>query len=259
MDGSRFDSLTRSLSVAISRRRAVGGLLSGSLSMLGWGSAPDAAAHDLLPRCKKKSGKQKKKCLKKARAHNATHVTQTPPGCIPNCAGKNCGPDGCGSTCGSCNDGTCTAGTCVCRPGEEVCQGRCVPKCGSLQVRRPGCTCCGGLSASCSPGSHPCCSNRCSSSGFCEGRSVGEVCDFNEQCTYENCTGGICRCPSGTELCTIGSNACALPCPQGQTRIPNSCNCCIESGSPCGTTSTPCCSGGICQQTSKQCIALNTP
>jgi hypothetical protein len=180
---------------------------------------------------------------------------QVPP-CIPNCAGKNCGLDGCGSVCGPCNDGTCTDGVCVCRNGEEVCEGRCVPSCGALQIRRPGCTCCGRPNSPCSTGSHTCCSRRCSSSGLCEGQPVGDPCQFNEQCTYENCTGGICRCPSGTEQCIPGNNACAPPCPPGQARKPNSCECCIANGSSCASAPSSCCSG-FCQQSTNICRAVN--
>ena len=96
MDGSHFDRLTRSLPLASSRRRAVAGLFLGSLGLRSWRNAKDADAHDLLTACKKKSGKQKKKCLKKAKAHNAQHAAEPPaPPCIGRCAlTKPCGPDG---------------------------------------------------------------------------------------------------------------------------------------------------------------------
>ena len=227
MNVDRFDALSRSLSLTPSRRgalRLLAGLVFGSLVTL---RAGDAAAHDALKACKKKKGKQKKKCVKKARAHNATH-TAAPggqvPACTPNCAGKNCGLDGCGGLCGSCNDGTCTDGTCLCRGGEEVCQGTCVPKCGTLQIRIPGsCTCCGGPSTACPTGSHTCCSQRCSPSGFCEGRPVGDPCQFNEQCTYENCTGSICRCPSGWMLRPDSTASC---CAMNGEKYPIGSACC---------------------------------
>jgi hypothetical protein len=250
MDGSRFDSLTRSLNAAISRRRAVGGLLSGSLSLLGWGSGPDAAAHDLLPGCKKKKGKQKKKCLKKARKHNLTHTTAG--GCTPSCAGKNCGLDGCGGLCGPCNDGTCTDGTCVCRDGEELCQDRCVPVCPQGCARIPGsCGSCCSVIGNCSSG--PCfsCCGQCSG-GTCIGRALDAFCEFDAQCFPNVCTDGTCRCPSGQERC---GHLCLAPCPEDQVRVPGSCRCCITNGPGCDSTSTPCCEG-VCDEFRDVCRAV---
>ena len=78
MDGSHFDALTRTLSAPGSRRRAVGGLLVGTLTLLGNG-LEETQAHDLLKKCKTLKGDKKKKCVKKAKAHNATHLTEVPP------------------------------------------------------------------------------------------------------------------------------------------------------------------------------------
>src|SRR5688572_25780521 len=75
MDGSHFDTLSRTFSTTGSRRRALGGLLLGALGLLNGGGAEDAAAHNLKAKCKKKSGEAKKKCLKKAKKHAATHTT----------------------------------------------------------------------------------------------------------------------------------------------------------------------------------------
>jgi hypothetical protein len=86
MDGSAFDHLTKTLTLAGSRRRVLGGLLAGALDQLG--RAPEGArAHDPSKKCKKKSGKQKKKCLKKAKKHNAQHASQSPT------RGSDPGPD----------------------------------------------------------------------------------------------------------------------------------------------------------------------
>jgi hypothetical protein len=59
MDGSRFDTLARSLGRAGSRRRALGGLLAGTLGILRWHDGDDILAHDLKSKCKKKSGEAK--------------------------------------------------------------------------------------------------------------------------------------------------------------------------------------------------------
>ena len=268
MDARCFDKLTRGLGSMTTRRGTLAAVLSGALSLLGWGSALDAAAHDLLPTCKKIKDKAKrKKCLKKAKAHHTTHLSESPPPpppppgvtCTPNCAGKNCGLDGCGGVCGPCDDGTCTAGICVCRDGEEVCQGTCVAACGTLQVRRPGtCTCCGRPFSPCQAGSSVCCSQLCPSGpsgGVCGGRGVGEACQFNAECLYENCTGGVCGCPIGTEPCPGG---CASPCPPDQVRVPGSCSCCITDGSSCASATRPCCSG-ICLQSTNICRRVSDP
>jgi hypothetical protein len=74
MDGARFDTLTRTLIAAGFRRRALGGLLLGTLSLLSWWSGEDAEAHDALKKCKKIDNKAKKqKCIKKAKKHKASH------------------------------------------------------------------------------------------------------------------------------------------------------------------------------------------
>jgi hypothetical protein len=73
MDSNRFDAL----SVSGSRRCALALALSAALAPLfAW---EDAAAHNPLKSCKKKSGKQKKACLKKAKAHNAQHAAEPAP------------------------------------------------------------------------------------------------------------------------------------------------------------------------------------
>jgi hypothetical protein len=90
MDPTRFDRLTKSLSVSGSRRRAFGGLLAGVIGLLGWPEMDEAGAHDARKKCKNKSGQQKKKCLKKAKQHNAQHATETPP-CVPESQLTTCG------------------------------------------------------------------------------------------------------------------------------------------------------------------------
>ena len=76
MDDVRFDSLARALTDAHSRRCALGGLLAWALGLLGVLSQ-EVEAHDPVKACKKKSGDAKKKCLKKAKKHNAQHASET--------------------------------------------------------------------------------------------------------------------------------------------------------------------------------------
>jgi hypothetical protein len=125
MDGSHFDTLSRSFSTAGSRRRALGGLLLGALGLLHGGSAEDALAHDLKAKCKKKSGEAKKKCLKKAKKHAAAHTTPPPPGGCPS-GQKACG-GGCIPSNQCCTNGDCPSlrpqcqqGACTCPPERPV-------------------------------------------------------------------------------------------------------------------------------------------
>jgi hypothetical protein len=116
MDETRFDALARSLGTAGSRRRALGGLLLGALVLVG-SQADETAAHDALKSCKKKSGKQKKKCIKKAKAHNAQHAgeglssgdtgNRTP---VDPCAGVTCGPVP--QAMSACQNGVCVVTSC---------------------------------------------------------------------------------------------------------------------------------------------------
>jgi hypothetical protein len=96
MDDSRFDALARTLATAGSRRRALGGLLAGTLGLAGWPLGEDAAAHNLKAKCKKKSGEAKKKCLKKAKKHAAAHASEPPPPPPPTCA------ESCAANCSTC-------------------------------------------------------------------------------------------------------------------------------------------------------------
>jgi hypothetical protein len=136
-----LDALARSLGTAGSRRGALGGLLAGTLGILGWHDGDETAAHNLKAKCKKK-------CLKKAKKHAAQHAAETLPSgptCTPTtCAsqGKNCGmiSDGCGQQirCGPdfCDNGFhCTENGCRCLYGAPVCEGIC---CGAGEVCKDG-------------------------------------------------------------------------------------------------------------------------
>jgi hypothetical protein len=125
MDARRFDVLSRALATTPSRRGALRLLAGASFGRLVAPGADDVAAHNALKKCKKLKDKAKrKKCLKKARSHNAAHRTpppgatspprgSTPPPCVPQCDGKACGPDGCGSVCGICAVAICQTATCT--------------------------------------------------------------------------------------------------------------------------------------------------
>src|SRR5688572_9014016 len=101
MDDSRFDSLTRTLSTAGSRRHTLGGLLAGAFGLLGTQTEQVAAKKKPCPPCKKrKQGKCKKKL-----------------------------PDGTACSGGTCQGGRCvaTAPPLTCASGQKPCGGRCIP------------------------------------------------------------------------------------------------------------------------------------
>jgi hypothetical protein len=258
MDADRFDILARSLSTAGSRRRALAAILGGSLGLLGWYGAEEVDAHNPLRSCKKKSGRAKKKCLKKARAHNATHTVQAPaPGCTPSCAATNpCGSDGCNGSCGSCSGGSCRDGVCACPDGEEPCRDECVETCRAGEDRDPrDCTCCLPEFTACDDvtGFPPCCSGICDPDsnspfgGFCVLIPAGEPCDFSAQCATGHCSQeGLCT----FRTCQPGDNACVdqgLPCGKECECFPT-----LDGQTRCGHLGTfafctPCTSDADCQ------------
>ena len=172
MDGSRFDTLTKTLGTYRSHRRALGGLLLGSLGLLSRTRAEKTTAHELKDTCKKKSGEAKKKCKKKAKKHAAAHANEPPPPpCVPQCGSNPCAPDGCGGICQTCTRGA-------------ICQGgQCVN--GSLA-----------LGATCSPGSpRACTSGVCGCHGTeCTCRKATCMGDFTVGCSVTvDCCRGYCH------------------------------------------------------------------
>ena len=263
MDGSTFDRLTRTLTLAGSRRRAVTGLLAGALGLLDF-RAEDAAA--------------KKTCLKKAKAHNATHTTPPPAGCTPNCSGKTCGPDGCGKECGSCTGTTtCIGGACACESPKVLCNGNnCVVNTCTdegLEFNPTSCYCCepNGTNncSSCCAGSDRCYEpNGPGGGSLCIGLFPNDACEFDAQCDHGDCSGGVCRCPSG-QVPHPNRYSCCVP--NNASCTPGSYRCCSQlesAGAPdaCGASSNTCvgrpngapcdyneqcahrlgCSGGVC-------------
>ena len=220
MDADRFDALSRSLTTAGSRRRALAGLFSGTLGLF---SAWDNEA--TAKNCKKlKNKKKRKKCLAK--------TLPSSPTCTPNCDRKVCGDDGCGGSCGSCvapetcqsgrcgcvpnctnrvcgsdgctgscGTGTCptsgqsctAAGQCVCpTDAPDICGGACRATCAQTQARNPGtCGCCLRNTSFCNLNDNQCCSGHCiDNPAFfptCAGLNSGVGCDFDAQCASGDC------------------------------------------------------------------------
>lgn len=228
MDGAHFDSLTRSLTTAGSRRRALGGLLAGTLGILGWHGGDEIVAHDPKATCKKKSGAAKKKCLKKAKKHAATHTTtQSPPSSPPPCPTERVCAGGCCPTGQTCQDGT----VCVCPPDRPLaCNGGCQECC---------------TAQDCPPNPD---------GTFGVGCRAG-------QC---QCRDGYRLCPSGTRYAGNCAACCDdAECPDAHLctsfiQAPAQCNCpstytcdgvCIPGGcggkcyAQCSTPGEPCCTG----------------
>jgi hypothetical protein len=80
MESRRFDGLVRVLSHREIRRGVLAAAIGGAVGLLGL-AAPDTSGHNALKKCKGKTGDKKKKCLKKAKAHNRKHQTEPEPEC----------------------------------------------------------------------------------------------------------------------------------------------------------------------------------
>jgi hypothetical protein len=209
MDADHFDALSRSLSTAGSRRRALGGLLTGVFGLLGGHGQEEAAAHDLKDPCKKKSGEAKKTCLKKAKKHKAAHASEPPPPPPPP-PGGTCGVDQkpCNGACIPA-DRCCTSVDCA--PGRSCQYGACTcdedfecPAKEFCQLDAHLCMPCRGTGESCDVGgggtsSHACCSNHCV--------GVGSVNTCRDNCRAHG------ECPSGKccfSILSPGPGYCAL-------------------------------------------------
>ena len=211
MDAGRFDGLARSLATAGSRRRTLGSLLAGAIGLLGLLDMrpEEAAAHNPLKACKKKSGRAKKRCIKKAKKHNAQHATEAPAPAPPPCAsaadGFPCPDDG-----NPCTDDFCRAGTCIhpAKPDRTACGG--------------GGQCCGGQCVA----DNECCTNA--------------HCPFGKTCT----SAGTCVCPTGKIDCGAGcqtGNCCVhTDCSPGNACCGGFCRC-----GPC-CTNADCPDSGVC-------------
>jgi len=215
MDGSRFDSLTRTLCIAGSRRRALAGLLVGGLSVFG-SRAEGAVAKKKkpCPPCKKR---------KKGR-----------------CKGKK--PDGAACPGGTCQGGVCLP-PCTGQPDYMPCNGngRCRNEaCIACQSEGVTCTsyesCCslacdfavgGGTCGPCRGRScsvkQPCCGGLACIDEFCGGcHDRGGFCTDPSQCCFSDCTNGLCfsakggRCSrdADCEACNFG-NTCPNGCVNG--------------------------------------------
>ena len=236
MDGSAFDRLTRSLTLAGSRRRALGGLLLGSLGLLGGRGADHADAHNALLACKKKSGKAKKKCVKKAKAHNAQHAAETPPP-----------PAGCPAGLVSCSGQCRLPHGVACNSHAECCSNYCFAGTGTFPWGcSPSC-----MGKSCTQDAD-CCVNVACVAGTCGGCTPTRgYCEFGPRCCYTECN---------VDCLSYAGQRCAthFDCDTGSDCVAGTCTCvvecCSQSDCPprefCGANTcicpTECCSDDDC-------------
>ncbi len=124
------------------------------------------------------------------------------------CRNRQCGPGAiAGVQCGACAEvgpegSVCEASECVCRPGFELCEGRCV----DVRVNTQHCGACGNVCAIGADCTNAAC--RCPvGEGICDGRCIDittvENCGMcGNQCPVDaSCSDQQCVCPRGFELC----------------------------------------------------------
>jgi hypothetical protein len=279
MEISRFDDLTRALTESGRSRRGALRLLAGAALALVVGRQPEAAeAHNALKKCKKLKGRSKKKCVKKAKAHNATHAgtpCSAPDDCPPPAADLQC------------SEATCDQGTCgtrlkspdqVCRAA--ACAGPTVELRAALCDGSSG-TCPAPTTRDCTPftcqGGH--CRSDCNDDGDCAPgyycppgsmcklpQSLGAPCRYTSHCLSGYCVRGVCcngPCTgmNASQLGICAGGTCALICDEGwgdcsgtqvgcETDLTSSRIHCGECGNPC-TGQCPeggprFCDGGVC-------------
>ena len=242
MDHRQFDNLARSLATLTrtSSRRAVARKLATFSLAAAFGSRirlEEAEAHNALKACKKKSGKQKKKCIKKAKAHNATHTVPPPP---PGC--------GAGTIC---RNASCTGS--VAR-SEARCDssGSCPPSteesCGLFKCSAGGNAC----RDTCGSDDHCVNGNWCNG-GVCQPKQPnGAVCSATapNQCRSGFCVDGVCcdsACvaPSNNNMFrSCSSGTCAFICVEGfdncDNDLSNGCESDLSSNETCGSCGASC-------------------
>jgi hypothetical protein len=234
MNADRFDALSRGVSISGSRRRILAITLSSALVLpLGLGQTE---AHNPLKTCKKKSGKQKKTCLKKAKAHNAQHAAETasppPPTSLP--------PTGCGTGQRSCPE----RGGCI--PTAQCCtDADCAPV-GTCDLATGTCNCNSDFLKTCpdAPGTCALCCVDSTGVDDCPGTT-----ECREQACHCPAASGPCGCPEAVTnppiACGTGFD-CFCYYDMSDTTFPPSAQCGSFQGGQFCTSATHCDPGEFC-------------
>lgn len=193
MESDRFDALTRLLS---SRRSTLGGLLGGTLALLGLTQPEEVSA----ARCPKGKKPCRKGCIPRARCcTNADCQTRTtgrvcrqgrcqcPPGrtlCGGRCRNLQSDATNCGACGVVCIGGRiCQNRACVCPPGQEDSGGVC--------GIRPSCR--GRGAPDCYWNPSECCSGICPNFTTCAAGAAGRQCYTASDCISQKCIGFVCQ------------------------------------------------------------------
>ena len=193
MDANRFDSLARSLTVARSRRGAVGSLLAGTLGLLGLAEA----VAKKKGKGKKGKGKKKKDRCKKGEKRCDKKCCEAGQECIEGVCYSPCVP-ACGTVGGE--QEICCFGFCANLSTDSQNCGQCGTVCAENEVCRFANCVCDGPRCPTGAGTTRCCP--AVNGVCCEG---GKCCPAGETCQE----GNIC-CPNGYYSC--GNSLC---CPIG--------------------------------------------
>jgi hypothetical protein len=179
LDANRFDSLTRSLGTIRSRRGALGGLLVGTLWLLGCADPKVAAAKN----CKKIDDKKKRKeCLKKAKGATNQDPVSPPSSPVTCQADQRPCRGGCIPMTDCCTAADCSPGTECSGPADCDVTGSCIY--GPHATKRTLCTdaepagtCTGSTPCECRAGVCSICPNTClsSSDACCPGQKCGSA------------------------------------------------------------------------------------
>ena len=180
MESNQFDNLTRKMAV---RRMALLGLAGGIVGLLGLSGGEEAGAHNPLPNCRRIGDPdQRRKCLRRARAHKRKQHSCRPQPVAITCANR------CGSVRDNCRKGV----NCACPAGKTgLVNNGCSRTCDETLLSCPvGCTCGVRLIEDDTP--------HCFSAAVAECTQVPQICTSTAQCPTGQFCGQVFCGPNDT-------------------------------------------------------------